>query len=120
MLETLSGKQHETDQKLYLITKISVTITPQHISIAPLKTINHAKSNNIKPKTLIEIEETPFLAIEQLDLVLIPMLQKLGPKIPDVCMAVLWNPSGQTVILKRSTTTDYMKESDYMEKLQYQ
>ena len=50
-------------------------------------------------------EKTPFLAIEQPDMILIPMLQKLGPRTPDLYMAVLWNPGDQTVILK--------KEHDY-------
>ena len=31
-------------------------------------------------------------------------------------MTVLWNPGGQTIILKRNMTIDYVKESDYMEK----
>ena len=43
-----------------------------------------------------------------------PMLQKLGSRIPDVYMEVMWNPGGQTVILKRSMTIGYVKESDYM------
>ena len=54
---------------------------------------------------------------EQLDLILIIMLQKLGPRIPNVHMAVLWNPGGQTVILKRSMTIGYARESDYMGKV---
>ena len=43
------------------------------------------------------------------------MLKKPGPKITNVYMAVLWNPGGQTVILQRSMTICYIKESDYME-----
>ena len=72
---------------------------------SPIEAINHATCNNIKPK----IEENSFLAIEQLDLVLIPMLQNLGSRIPNVYMAVLWNPGGQTAILKRNTTISYVK-----------
>ena len=78
----------------------TVTIPPYHISIIPLKSIKHALNNNIKPNTLIEIEENPFLSIKQPDLIFIPMLQKLGLRIPDVNMAVLWNLGGQAVILK--------------------
>ena len=44
LLETSSGKQYETDQKLHLITNNKVTLPPYHISIAPLKAINHAKA----------------------------------------------------------------------------
>ena len=97
-----------------------VTIPPYHISIVPLKSINHALSSNIKPNTLIEIEEKPFLSIEQLDLIITPMLQRLGLRIPNVYMAVLWNPGGQVIILKRNTTISYARESDYMKKKPYQ
>ena len=90
---------------------------PYHISIGPLKAINHVINNNIKPNILREIEENPFLAIEQPDLVLIPMLQKLGPQIPSMYMTVLWNPGDQTVIFKRNMTIGYVRESDYMEKV---
>ena len=31
-------------------------------------------------------------------------------------MAVLWNPGGQILILKRNMTIGYVKESDHMEK----
>ena len=42
------------------------------------------------------------------------MLQKLEPRIPDICMAVPWNPGGQTVILKINTTISYVRESHFM------
>ena len=48
-------------------------------------------------------------------MVLIPTLQKLGTRIPDVYMAVLWNPGGQTVKLKKMTIS-YVRELDYMDK----
>ena len=50
-LETPSGKQHETYQKLCLITDNTITIPPYHISIAPLKAIDYTISNNINPYT---------------------------------------------------------------------
>ena len=105
-LEISAGKKHETDQKLHLIT--NNTIPLYHIPIAPFKVINHVMNNNIKHNTLIEIEETPFLPIEQPDLVPIPMLQKLGPQIPDVYMAVLWNPGRKTAKLKRNMSMKVM------------
>ena len=71
LLEIPVGKQHEANQKLHF---------------------NHVINNNMKPNTLIKIEENPFLAIEQPDLVLIPMLWKLGPRTPNIYMTVLWNP----------------------------
>ena len=115
-LEISAGKQHKTDKKLHLITNNTVTIPNYHISIAQLKAINHVINNNIKPNTVIEKEENFFLAIDQPDLVLNTMLQKLGPQISKVCMAVLWNPGGQTALLKRNMTIWYVRESDYMEK----
>ena len=110
------GKQNKTDQKLHLITNNTITIPLYHISIAPLKAINHVINNNSKPNTLIEIEENPFLATEQPDLVLTPILQNIGPQIPDAYMAVLSNPGCKTVILKRNMTTGYVRETGYMEK----
>ena len=115
-LETPTGKPHDTHQKLYLISSNTAALSSCHISIDPLKAINHAISNNLKLNTLIEIEENPSLAIEQPDLVIIPMLQKLRPRIPNVYMALSWNPGGQTVILKRKMTISYERESDYREK----
>ena len=100
-LETPSGKPQETDQELCLIINHTVIIPLYHISIAPLKPINHTISSNIKPNTLNEIEENPFLSIKQWNLIIIPMLQKLELRIPDVYMAVLWNPSGQVIIEKK-------------------
>ena len=102
-------KQPKTHQKLCLITNNTVTIPPYYISIAPLIAINHVINNNIKPNILTEIVDNPFLAIAQLDLVLIPMLQILGPRISDVYMPVLWNPGGQAVIFKRNMTISYVR-----------
>ena len=67
---------------MHLITNNTVTIPPYHISIPLLKAINNTTNNNIKHNGLIQIEENPFLAIEQPDLVLISTLQKLGPQTP--------------------------------------
>ena len=46
-LETPSGKQYKTEQKLCFITNNTVTIQPYHNQIAPLKAINHVISNNM-------------------------------------------------------------------------
>ena len=81
-----------------------------------MKSINHVLSSNIKPYTLIEIEENPFLSIEQSGMIIL-VLWKLGLRIPDAYMAVLWNPCGQPIILKRNTTFSYSRESDHMEKM---
>ena len=114
-LETPSGKPQETGQELCLMANHTAPIPPYNIFINPLKSINHAVSSNIKPNALIEIEETPFLSIKKPDLIIMPMVQKLGFIIPDVYMAVLWNPRGQAIILKRNTTINHARESDYIE-----
>ena len=98
------------------MTNHIVTIQPYCISIIPLKSVNHSLRHNIKPSTIIEIEENPFLSIEQPDMIIIPKFQKLGLRIPDVYMVALWNPGGQPVMLKRNITISYAKESDYMKK----
>ena len=33
-------------------------------------------------------------------------------------MAILWNPGGESISIKRKTTIGYMKESDYVENSQ--
>ena len=114
-LGTPSGKLQDTVQKLCLITYHTVTIATFHISITPLKSINHALSSNIKSNTLIEIEENCLLSIEQPDVIIIKMLQKIGLRIPALYIAVLWNPGGQVIKLKRNTTIIYARESYYME-----
>ena len=53
--------------------------------------------------------------IEQPELGLVPTLQKLGSQVPDTYMAVLWNPRGQTLILKWNMTITYIKELNYKE-----
>ena len=73
-LDQHTGKQNKTEKKLHLITSNTVTIPPYHISITPLKAIKQTMNNNIKPNNLTEIEVKPFLATEQPESVLIPML----------------------------------------------
>ena len=117
LLEILAGKQNETEQKLHLMTSNTVTIPHNHISIVPIKAIKQLINNNFKPNDLIEIEANPFLTTEQ-ELILIPMLQKLqnlGSQTPNVYMALLWNPGGQTKILKQNKTISSAKELDCME-----
>ena len=67
--------------------------------------------------TLLEIEENPFLSIEQPKITIIPTLQKSEDRIPGTFMGVLWNPGEHTVTSKRNTTISYVKESNYIEKI---
>ena len=111
-----ADEQNETEQKICSITTNTVTIPPFYISLVPFKAINQVINIKFPSEPLLEIEENPFLTIEQPKLVLIPTLQTLGSQVPDTYMAVLWNPSGQDLILKRNMTIGYIEESDYMEK----
>ena len=58
----------------------------------------------------------PFLSIEQPNIAILPLLQKVEDKLPDQFIVVLWNQCNYTKTLKRNTMIGYMKESDYIEK----
>ena len=89
-MKTMFGnRSNETEQKLHLITTNTVTIPPYDISLLPLKALNQAINTKTKAEALLEIEENSFLTIEQLELLLIPTVQKLGSREPDAYMAVL-------------------------------
>ena len=62
------------------------------------------------------MEENAFFSIEQSDITIIPVLQKLENRIPDRYMAILWDGSGHFISIKKNITIGYMKESDYIEK----
>ena len=49
-------------------------------------------------KYILEIEENPFLSIEQPNLTVGPILQRSWLRIPDNSMAVLWNPGGHNIL----------------------
>ena len=57
--------------------------------VVPLKGINQVINTKLQSEALLEIVKKPFLAIEQLEFVLIPTLQKLGSRVPDAYMAVM-------------------------------
>ena len=66
--------------------------------------------NKIHTDTLLEMEENPFFTIEQPNVTIIPALQKFDKRTPDKFMAILWNLGGDSIIIKRNTTVDYIKE----------
>ena len=68
-LKISTDEHNETEQKLCLITTNTVTIPPQHISLVPLKANNQAINTKFPSEALLEIEENPFLTIEQPELV---------------------------------------------------
>ena len=55
-----------------------------------------------------------FFTIEQPNITIIPALQKLDNKTPDIFMAILWNPGSESTSIKREPTFSYMKESDHV------
>ena len=91
-LKISTDEPNETDQKICLLTTNTVTIPPHHISLVPLKATNQTMNTKFPSEASLEIEENPFLTIEQPELLLIPTLEKLGSQVPDAYMAVLWNP----------------------------
>ena len=101
------------------VTNHTVTVPPYHISIRPIKPINHMFGTYLQPNTLLETEENPFLSIEQLNITTIPVLQEIGQRIPDKFVAILWNPGGHYIHLERNTTICYVKESDCIENSQF-
>ena len=64
------------------------------------------------------MRECPVLAIDQPNITIIPALQTLDNRTPDKFMAIIWNPGGDSISIKRNTTISYMKESDYVKKSQ--
>ena len=116
-LEKSSDEKQVIDKRMHLVANYTVTIPPYQISVVPLILVTNTCDTNLRPHTLLEIEETPFLSIDQQNMKIIPILQKLGFRMPDEFMAVLWNPGGQAIILKRNTTISNAKESDYVEKI---
>ena len=115
-LKISTDEQNETEPKICLIITTTVTIPPHHISFVPLKVINQAINTRFPSEALLEIEENPFLTIEQPELVLMPTVQRLGSQVPNIYMAVLWHPIGQNLILKWNMTIGYIKESEHGEK----
>ena len=91
------------------MTNHSATIPLYHVSIIPLQPVNYTSGINLQPNTLLEIEENPFLSIKQLSITITPVLQRLGLRIPDNFMAILWNPDGHTITLNRKTIISYAK-----------
>ena len=85
-----------------------------NISIAPLTTLNYP--NKIHADTLLEMDENPFFTIEHPNITITPALQKLDHRMPDKFMAILWNPGGYYISIKRNTTAGYLTESDYARK----
>ena len=109
-LETSLDEKQVIDKRTCIVANHTVTIPCYHMSVTPLKQVNYTCDTNLNSNTLLEIEESPFLSIEQPNMMIIPVLQKLELRIPDEFMAMLWNPGGQAIILKRNTTFGYAKE----------
>ena len=116
--ETPLAEKQVIEKRIHVATGHTVTIPPYHIDVIPLKPVNHTCNIDLKSNTLLEIEENPFLPVEQPKITIIPTLQKLEGRTPDAFQAVIWNPGGHNITLKRNTTINYVKESSHIEKSQ--
>ena len=61
--------------------------------------------------TSIEIEQKLFFSIEQPNITIIPASQKLNSRTSDKFMAIILNPGGYSISIKKNMTIDYIKES---------
>ena len=100
--------EQERDEKIHIVTKTTVTLPPHQITIVPLTPINYP--DKIHAHTLLEIEENPFFSIEQPNITIIPALQKHESRTPDKFMAILWNPGGHSISIKKNMTIGFLKE----------
>ena len=114
-----TDEQNETEQRIHLIIIKTVTVPPHHISLVPQKAINQAISTEFPSEALLEIEENPFLTITKQFLTINKTRISLDAyfiktRVPSTIYihTVLWNPSGQSLILKWNMTIGYVKESD--------
>ena len=64
------------------------------------------------------IEDNLFFSTEQPNITIIPALQKLNSRTPDKFMAILWNPGGHSISIKKNMTIGYIRELEYIEKSQ--
>ena len=62
MYKTKVTDKNDMNEKICVVTKHTVTLTPNHSSISPLTPINYTGS--IQTNTLLEMEENPFFLIE--------------------------------------------------------
>ena len=99
MCESKLTDKQEKNGKIHIEIKHTVTFMPYHISVVPLTPINYTES--IQTNALTEIEWNPFFSIEQPNITIIPMLQKLDSGTPDKFMAILWNPGDHSKTIKR-------------------
>ena len=67
-----------------------------------INTINHICNIDLQPDTLLVIEENPLLSIKKPDITIILTIQKLEGRMPDKFIAILGNPGGHTITLKRT------------------
>ena len=79
-------------------TNRTITIPPYHVSMISLIPV---RQPILLPNTLIGIDKSPFLLKEQHSISILPLLQKVGDRLPDEFITVLWNHGDHTVTLKK-------------------
>ena len=93
------------DEQKHLVPNHSTNILLYHISITPFKPINYTSGINEQPNTLLRIEEKLLLSFEQPGITVLPALQRLGLRIPDSFMAILWNSGDHTTTSRETLPT---------------
>ena len=101
------------DERKHLVTNETSTITPYQVSMMLLIPVGHLL---LWPNTLIEKDQSPFLSIGKLSISILPLLQKVGGRLPDGFITASWNHGDHTKTLKKNTTIGYVREVDYTEK----
>ena len=83
------------------------------MSVMPFIPIGHL---TLLPNTLNEIDESTFLSMEEPSISILPLLQKVGDRLPDMLITTLWNNGDYTMTLKKNTTIGFVREAEYTEK----
>ena len=92
--------EQERGETISVVTKSTVTLPLHHIAIVSLTPIHYP--DKIHTNTVLEIEDNPFFCIEQRNITIIPPVQNLDNRTPDKFMAILWNPGGHSIRIKRN------------------
>ena len=96
------------DERKFLVVSNTVNIPPCHVSIILLKLVGHMV---LWPNTLYEIAENPFPLIEEPNVAILPVLEKVGDRFSDEYITTLCNQGGHPITLKENTTAGYVKEA---------
>ena len=113
LLEIPVADKWTRDEGKFLVTMNTIIIPPYHVSIILLKPIGHIV---LWPSMVTEKRWNPFLSVEEPSIAILLLLQKVGDRLTDEFITVLWNQSGHTITWKRNSTIWHLREADYIEK----